>query len=266
VLAVLADSPKPMSTAALEAHVDLRRTRLETMLKVLDVDGAVQRVTGRLDATGPGRGPTTRTATPACPPTAPPSSRRCATTPRRRLPDAVPAPAARRPGRSSPAPPAVRALRPLHGRLAADEVSPEALGGGVRRAGPAGVEVEPRKMWPTGLGEVKGRIPADVQAESGARSGGCPTSAGAPGCARCSTARTAGARRGAGRRHRRAEGLGVGRPADGRRGRAPPAPGRSSSAASPRAWPRSDACRCSARSTCSATCRPVPAGATAPSG
>jgi ATP-dependent DNA helicase RecQ len=52
VLAVLSASPGPMSTAALEAHVDLRRTRLETMLKVLDVDGAVHRVQGGWTATG----------------------------------------------------------------------------------------------------------------------------------------------------------------------------------------------------------------------
>jgi ATP-dependent DNA helicase RecQ len=52
VLAVLVASPGPMSTAALEAHVDLRRTRLETMLKVLDVDGAVHRVQGGWTATG----------------------------------------------------------------------------------------------------------------------------------------------------------------------------------------------------------------------
>ena len=42
----------PMSTAALETQVDLRRSRLETMLKVLDVDGAVRRVRGGWEATG----------------------------------------------------------------------------------------------------------------------------------------------------------------------------------------------------------------------
>ena len=42
----------PMSTAALETYVDLSRTRLETMLKVLDVDGAVDRVRGGWTATG----------------------------------------------------------------------------------------------------------------------------------------------------------------------------------------------------------------------
>ena len=51
-LRVLAESGTPMSTAALETHVDLSRTRLETMLKVLDVDGAVDRVRGGWSATG----------------------------------------------------------------------------------------------------------------------------------------------------------------------------------------------------------------------
>ena len=78
-LDVLTEAGRPLSTAALETQVDLRRTRLETMLKVLDVDGAVRRVR----AAGPppaSRGPTTPTATRGSPPPAPPSSRRCATT------------------------------------------------------------------------------------------------------------------------------------------------------------------------------------------
>ncbi len=41
-----------MSTPALESRVELSRTRLETMLKVLDVDGAVRRVRGGWEATG----------------------------------------------------------------------------------------------------------------------------------------------------------------------------------------------------------------------
>jgi ATP-dependent DNA helicase RecQ len=52
VLAALASSPKPLSTAALESVVDVRRTRLELLLKVLDVDGAVERVPGGWTATG----------------------------------------------------------------------------------------------------------------------------------------------------------------------------------------------------------------------
>lgn len=51
-LDVLSAAGRPMSTAALEPRVDLRRARLETMLKVLDVDGAVRRVQGGWTATG----------------------------------------------------------------------------------------------------------------------------------------------------------------------------------------------------------------------
>ncbi|MDN4479493.1 RecQ family ATP-dependent DNA helicase [Demequina muriae] len=43
---------QPTSVAALETQVDLRRGRLESMLKVLDVDGAVRRVKGGWMATG----------------------------------------------------------------------------------------------------------------------------------------------------------------------------------------------------------------------
>ena len=51
-LRVLADEGRPLSTATLETYVDLGRTRLEQMLKVLDVDGAVRRVRGGWEATG----------------------------------------------------------------------------------------------------------------------------------------------------------------------------------------------------------------------
>ncbi len=51
-LAVLAEEGRPLSTAALETRVELSRTRLETMLKVLDVDGAVRRVKGGWESTG----------------------------------------------------------------------------------------------------------------------------------------------------------------------------------------------------------------------
>jgi ATP-dependent DNA helicase RecQ len=51
-LAALAGAGRPLSTAALEARVDMSRSRLEMMLKVLDVDGAVRRVSGGWAATG----------------------------------------------------------------------------------------------------------------------------------------------------------------------------------------------------------------------
>jgi ATP-dependent DNA helicase RecQ len=50
-LSALAVAGRPLSVPVLEAVVDLRRSRLETMLKVLDVDGAVKRVKGGWTAT-----------------------------------------------------------------------------------------------------------------------------------------------------------------------------------------------------------------------
>ena len=50
VIAELGD--RPISTPALEALVDIRRTPLELLLKVLDVDGAVHRVRGGWVSTG----------------------------------------------------------------------------------------------------------------------------------------------------------------------------------------------------------------------
>ncbi|GAA5161260.1 RecQ family ATP-dependent DNA helicase [Ornithinimicrobium tianjinense] len=52
VLRALAESDRPLSTPALETIVDVRRTRLELLLKVLDVDGAVEKVQGGWRATG----------------------------------------------------------------------------------------------------------------------------------------------------------------------------------------------------------------------
>ncbi|MGB6022794.1 MAG: RecQ family ATP-dependent DNA helicase [Ornithinimicrobium sp.] len=52
VLAALAEAGRPLSTPALETMVDVRRTRLELLLKVLDVDGAVDKVSGGWISTG----------------------------------------------------------------------------------------------------------------------------------------------------------------------------------------------------------------------
>ncbi|WP_216216170.1 RecQ family ATP-dependent DNA helicase [Amycolatopsis aidingensis] len=52
VLHALAHADRPLSTAALEPVVELSRSRLEMVLKVLDVDGAVRRVRGGWESTG----------------------------------------------------------------------------------------------------------------------------------------------------------------------------------------------------------------------
>jgi ATP-dependent DNA helicase RecQ len=52
VLEALAAAGRPLSTTALETVADVRRTRLELLLKVLDVEGAVRRVSGGWQSTG----------------------------------------------------------------------------------------------------------------------------------------------------------------------------------------------------------------------
>ena len=165
-LSVLAEAGRPLSTAALETRVDLSRGRLEMMLKVLDVDGAVRRVTGGWAATGQdwaydadryARVAAERAreqqamlgyiATAGCrmdylrreldDPAAVPCGRcdNCASRP---WPDSVPEAAATAAQE--------RLLRP-------------------------GAEIEPRKMWPTGMRElgieVSGKIGAAMSAEPG---------------------------------------------------------------------------------------------------
>lgn len=82
-LDVLAAAGRPVSLPALEPQVELRRSRLEIMLKVLDVDGAVQRVKGA-GCPRAGRGPTTPSAMRGCHVSARPNSRPCGSTPARR--------------------------------------------------------------------------------------------------------------------------------------------------------------------------------------
>ena len=79
-LSALADAGRALSTAALETHVDLSRGRLETMLKVLDVDGAVTRTAGGWAGHRPAVELRRVSATSGWPPSGPASSRRCSPT------------------------------------------------------------------------------------------------------------------------------------------------------------------------------------------
>ncbi|MFG3282400.1 RecQ family ATP-dependent DNA helicase [Streptomyces sp. NPDC048111] len=158
-LDVLAQSGRPMSLPALEPLVELRRTRLETMLKVLDVDGAVRRVKGGWTTTGePWVYDTERYAWVARQRSAEQQAMRdyAATTGcrmeflRRQLDDEQAAPCG-------------RCDNCAGARFTAD-VSGTALDEARGELTRPGVEVEPRKMWPTGLAaigiDLKGRIPA----------------------------------------------------------------------------------------------------------
>lgn len=165
-LDVLAHAGRPMSLPALEPLVDLRRTRLETMLKVLDVDGAVHRVKGGWTSTGePWAYDAERYAWVARQRATEQQAMRdyAATTGcrmeflRRQLDDEEAAPCGR--------------CDNCAGARFAAEVSTTALDTARGELGRPGVELEPRKMWPTGLAAVgvdlKGRIPAGEQASTG---------------------------------------------------------------------------------------------------
>ncbi|MFJ2903641.1 RecQ family ATP-dependent DNA helicase [Streptomyces sp. NPDC087212] len=165
-LDVLTRAERPLSLPALEPLVELRRSRLESMLKVLDVDGAVKRVKGGWIATGQAwaydaeryawvarqRGAEQQ------------AMRDYASTSdcrmeflQRQLDD-------------EGAKPCGRCDNCAGARFTAD-MSPAALDAARVDLGRAGVEVEPRRMWPTGLPAVgvdlKGRIPAGEQAAVG---------------------------------------------------------------------------------------------------
>ncbi|MFD5877824.1 RecQ family ATP-dependent DNA helicase [Streptomyces yangpuensis] len=165
-LDVLAHAGRPLSLPALEPLVDLRRTRLETMLKVLDVDGAVHRVKGGWTSTGePWVYDAERYAWVARQRAAEQQAMRdyAAATGcrmeflRRQLDDEEAAPCGR--------------CDNCAGARFAAEVSTTALDTARGELGRPGVELEPRKMWPTGLAAVgvnlKGRIPAGEQASTG---------------------------------------------------------------------------------------------------
>ncbi|MGW3253230.1 RecQ family ATP-dependent DNA helicase [Streptomyces fungicidicus] len=165
-LDVLYRADRPMSLPALEPLVELRRSRLETMLKVLDVDGAVRRVKGGWTATGrPWSYDAERYAWVARQRKAEQQAMReyAATTDcrmeflQRQLDD-------------EGAKPCGRCDNCAGARFNA-EASATALEAARVDLGRAGVEVEPRRMWPTGLPaigmDLKGRIPAGEQAAPG---------------------------------------------------------------------------------------------------
>ncbi|MGI5194386.1 RecQ family ATP-dependent DNA helicase [Streptomyces sp. CA-288835] len=165
-LDALAQAGRPLSLPALEPLVELRRSRLETMLKVLDVDGAVHRVKGGWISTGATwTYDTERYAWVAKQrATEQQAMRDYVTTTgcrmeflRRQLDDEGAAQCGRCDNCAGP--------------RFADTVSPTALDSARGELGRAGVEVEPRKMWPTGLPSIgvdlKGRIPAGEQAATG---------------------------------------------------------------------------------------------------
>jgi ATP-dependent DNA helicase RecQ len=166
-LAALAEAGRPLSTAALETRVDLSRGRLESMLKVLDVDGAVRRVSGGWESTGSAwsydsdryeRVAAARSREQAAMLEYVATSECRMEYLRRQLDD----PQAAACGRCDN----------CSGRPWASDVPEAGAQAAQARLQRPGVQVEPRKMWPAGLRDLgvsgaSGKIPAALLAETG---------------------------------------------------------------------------------------------------
>lgn len=165
-LTALADAGRPLSVPALEAVVDLRRSRLETMLKVLDVDGAVKRVKGGWVSTGePWSYDAERYAWVARQRAAEQQAMRDYVSTsgcrleflRQQLDDEGAAPCGRCDNCAGP--------------WADVSVSDQSLTTAAQELDRPGADIEPRRMWPTGMPalgvDLKGRIPPGEQCSAG---------------------------------------------------------------------------------------------------
>lgn len=165
-LAALEEAGGTLSTAALETRVDLGRSRLEMMLKVLDVDGAVRRVRGGWAATG-------RAWSYDAERYARVAAERSHE--QRAMLDYIATDGCRmeflRRGLDDPEAVPCGRCDNCTGRHWSREVSDAGADRARERLRRPGVEIAPRRMWPTGMKplgiDVAGRIPAGVQAEQG---------------------------------------------------------------------------------------------------
>ena len=162
VLQALSAAEGPVSTAALERAANLSRGRLDAMLKILDVDGAVRRVRGGWESTGVEWEPdAARLARVAEARRAEQEAmREYASTSeclmaflRRQLDD----PSAQPCGRCANCTGFVPSDTPSGETIAASEAYLRGLD----------TPLFPRRQWPSGLPDRKGKIPADLQAEEG---------------------------------------------------------------------------------------------------
>jgi ATP-dependent DNA helicase RecQ len=163
-LAVLSEAP--LSTAAIEPRVDLSRTRLEMLLKVLDADGAAKRVKGGWVGTGAEwvydrerhrRIADARVAEQKAMLEYLDTAECRMVFLRRQLDDPSAAPCGR--------------CDVCTGTVWSSEVATADAEAARERLTRPGVEVAPRRQWPSGMAglevPVSGRIPAAEQADSG---------------------------------------------------------------------------------------------------
>jgi ATP-dependent DNA helicase RecQ len=166
VLRVLSETEGPMSVGALESRVELRRTRLDLMLKVLDVDGAVRRVKGGFEATGePWQYDAERYERVA----------KTREAEQQAMLDYIAASACRmeflRRELDDPEATACGRCDNCASTFYPTDVPPAAVESARESLDRPGVELPPRSMWPSAMAalgiDVKGRIPADEKAEPG---------------------------------------------------------------------------------------------------
>ncbi len=166
VLNALAYADRPLSTPALEPFVELSRSRLEMVLKVLDVDGAVRRVKGGWEGTGEEwRYDKERYARVSAARTNEQNAMLAylETTGcrmeylRKQLDDPEATPCGR--------------CDNCTGKYWDTTISDDVVDATRQRLRRPGVEIAPRKMWPTGMAgldvPLSGRLPAGEQAETG---------------------------------------------------------------------------------------------------
>jgi ATP-dependent DNA helicase RecQ len=165
-LGVLGEAAGPLSSGALETQIDLSRARLEMMLKVLDVDGAVRKVSGGWAATGqPWDYDAERYATVAAErhreQQAMLSYLRTPGCRMEYLRQQLDDPAAQPCGRCDN----------CTGRPWPAEVSAEGAELARARLLRPGIDISPRRMWPPGMKrlgvDVAGKIPAELSADTG---------------------------------------------------------------------------------------------------
>ncbi|MGH3275042.1 MAG: helicase-related protein, partial [Streptosporangiaceae bacterium] len=165
-LGALGEATGPLSSGALETQVDLSRARLEMMLKVLDVDGAVRKVTGGWTATGQSWAyDAERYATVAAE-----RGRE-----QRAMLDYLRTPGCRmeylRQQLDDPAAQPCGRCDNCTGHPWPAEVSKEGTALAQTRLLRPGVDISPRRMWPPGMKrlgvDVSGKIPARVSADTG---------------------------------------------------------------------------------------------------
>ncbi len=162
VIELLAEQARPMTVTEILAHVNVRRSRLDAMLKILEVEGAIARrdrgwirtlQPWTYDAARVEAVTATRRAEQA-------AMEEYATTPgclmeflRRELDDPGAEPCGRCANCLGVSPPSA--------------VDPELAEAARRYLRSRSIVVEPRRMWPSGLDELRGRIPAEALLEPG---------------------------------------------------------------------------------------------------